>query len=261
MKAIILGSGTSTGVPMVGCSCRVCRSRDRRDHRTRTSLLIRGDRGENILIDTSTDLRHQMIRHRIDEIHAVLYTHSHADHVNGIDDLRGFHYIHKRLVPCYGSVETIRHLQATFPYIFKGLERPGYAPLLEAQVMGPDFDLFGCRITPVPLLHGPIGSTGYRINDLAYLTDCSAIPDSSSPLLQGIDTLIIDALRYSPHPGHFNITGALEVIQRLNPRRAILTHLTHEVSHRDSARLPPGVELAYDGMQLIIDNSKGPHVS
>ena len=116
------------------------------------------------------------------------------------------------------------------------------------------FDLFGCRITPVPLLHGPIGSTGYRINDLAYLTDCSAIPDSSSPLLQGIDTLIIDALRYSPHPGHFNITGALEVIRRLNPRRAILTHLTHEVSHRDSARLPPGVELAYDGMQLTIDN-------
>lgn len=250
MKAIILGSGTSTGVPMVGCRCRVCLSTDRRDRRTRTSLLIRTDAGRNIIIDTSTDFRYQMIRERIDAIDAVLFTHTHADHVNGIDDLRGFHFIHKRLIPCYGTAETIRHLRTTFPYIFKGLETPGYAPLLASQPVDAPFDLFGCRVTPVPLLHGTVGATGYRINDLAYLTDCSAIPDASLPLLRELDTLVIDALRYSPHPGHFNIDGALEVIGSLKPRKSILTHLTHEVAHADSARLPSGVELAYDGMIL-----------
>ncbi len=254
MKAIILGSGTSTGVPMIGCNCRVCCSDDRHDYRTRASLLIKGDDAHNILIDTATDLRQQMIRERIDAIHAVLFTHSHADHVNGIDDLRGFHFIHKRLVPCYGTAETIQQLRTTFPYIFKGLETSGYAPLLQSNVITTPLDLFGCRITPVPLLHGPIDSTGYLINDLAYLTDCSAIPESSMPLLTGVDTLIIDALRYSPHPGHFNITGALEIIRELAPRRAILTHLTHEVSHIDGVRLPSGVQLAYDGMQIAMNN-------
>ncbi len=250
MRAIILGSGTSTGVPMVGCGCRVCGSGESRDHRTRSSLLIQSDTGQNILLDTATDLRRQMLRERISAIDAVLFTHTHADHVNGIDDLRGFHYIHKRLIPCYGTSETIHQLRRTFPYIFKGLESAGYAPLLDARIIDLPFDLFGCRITPVPLLHGSISSTGYRINDLAYLTDCSAIPDSSLPLLEGIHTLVIDALRYSPHPGHFNVTGALEVINLLTPRRALLTHLTHEISHHDGARLPAGVELAYDGMLL-----------
>ena len=250
MKAIILGSGTSTGVPMVGCRCRVCTSPDRHDRRSRTSLLIQGDAGRKILIDTSTDLRHQMLRERIDAIDAVLFTHPHADHVNGIDDLRGFHFIHRRLIPCYGTAETLHHLRTTFAYVFKGQETPGYAPLLEAHVITAPLDLFGCRIVPVPLLHGTMGATGYRIDDLAYLTDCSGIPDTSLPLLRGLDTLVIDALRYSPHPGHFNIAGALEVIDRLRPRRAILTHLTHEVAHADGERLPTGVELAYDGMVI-----------
>ncbi len=250
MKAIILGSGTSTGVPMVGCSCRVCRSTDRRDRRTRSSLLVRTDSGRTILIDTSTDLRRQMLRERIDAVDAVLFTHGHADHINGIDDLRGFHFIHKRLIPCYGSTETITHLLGTFSYIFKGLDSSGYAPLLEANIASAPFDLFGCRIIPVPLLHGPGTATGYRINDLAYLTDCSAIPTASLPLLQGLDILIVDSLRYSPHPGHFNIDGAVELATLLRPRRTVLTHLTHEVAHLDGERLPPGVEFAYDGMRI-----------
>jgi phosphoribosyl 1,2-cyclic phosphate phosphodiesterase len=251
MKAIILGSGTSTGVPMIGCRCRICTSPDQRDRRTRSSLVVRADSGESILIDTSTDLRHQMIRERITAVDAVLFTHTHADHINGIDDLRGFHFIHKRLIPCFGSAETINHLLVTFSYIFKGLATADYAPLLEAHsVAGDPFDLFGCRIIPIPLLHGPVNATGYRINDLAYLVDCSAIPDASLPLLRNLDTLVIDALRYTPHPGHFNIDGALEVIARLRPRRAVLTHLTHEVAHLDGVRLPAGVELAYDGMVL-----------
>jgi len=248
MKAIILGSGTSTGVPMVGCRCRVCTSTDRRDRRTRSSLLVCADSGEKILIDTSTDLRRQMIRQQVDAVDAVLFTHTHADHINGIDDLRGFHFLHKRLIPCYGSAEAIAHLLATFPYIFKGLETDGYAPLLEAHLLQGAFDLFGCRITPVPLIHGPVQSYGYRVNELAYLTDCSAIPDSSVPLLQGLETLIIDGLRYTPHPGHFNISGAIQVVRQLRPRRAILTHLTHEVAHKDAEQLPEDIELAYDGM-------------
>ena len=250
IQAIILGSGTSTGVPMVGCGCHVCTSADKRDQRTRSSLLIRTGTAENILIDTSTDLRQQMIRERIGAVDAVLFTHTHADHINGIDDLRGFHFIHKRLISCYGSEETVHHLLATFPYIFKGRETPGYAPLLSAHTVTAPFDLFGCRITPLPLMHGPGCATGYRINDLAYLTDCSGIPDSTLELLNRLDILIIDALRYTPHPGHFNITGALEMIDRISPRRAILTHLTHEVPHADGIRLPSGVEFAYDGMIL-----------
>ncbi len=248
MMAIILGSGTSTGVPMVGCRCRVCLSQDRRDRRTRSSLLVRTDSGENILIDTSTDLRRQMIRERIKTVDAVLFTHTHADHINGIDDLRGFHFLHRRLVPCFGSEETIAHLQATFGYIFKGLETAGYSPLLEAHTAVAPFDLFGCRITPVPLLHGPVSATGYRIDDLAYLTDCSNIPETSLPLLQQLDTLVIDGLRYTPHPGHFNISSAVEAARRLAPRRTILTHLTHEVAHEDGDHLPDDIELAYDGM-------------
>jgi len=250
MKAIILGSGTSTGVPMVGCHCRVCTSTDRRDRRTRTSLLIRTDSGKNILIDTSTDLRRQALRERIRAIDAVLFTHTHADHINGIDDLRGFHFIHRQLVPCFGTAETISHLLTTFSYIFKGMETSGYAPLLEAHIADTAFDLLGARITPVPLLHGPTTATGYRIDDLAYLTDCSAIPEPSVALLQGLDTLIIDGLRYTPHPCHLNIDSALAAIARLRPRRALLTHLTHEVAHSDGSRLPEGVELAYDGMVL-----------
>lgn len=249
MKITILGSGTSTGVPMVGCSCPVCTSPEPRDKRTRASVLIETG-GRYILVDTSTDLRKQAIRERIPHIDAVLFTHSHADHIHGIDDLRGFHFIHKRIIPCYGTRETLDVIASNFAYIFKGMESDGYAPLLEPHVISRQFDLFGKTIIPVPLLHGSSHATGYRIDATAYLTDCSAIPESSLALLGGLDTLIIDALRYTPHVTHFNIEAALRVVADLKPRRAVFTHLTHEVSCRDGDRLPPGVELAYDGMVL-----------
>lgn len=247
MKLVILGSGTSTGVPMVGCSCPVCASQDPHDKRSRTSLLVESE-GRTIIVDTSTDLRQQALREQIRRIDAVLFTHSHADHVNGIDDLRGFHFIHRNIVPCYGDFATIAEIIDRFPYIFKGLETEGYAPLLEAHTIASPFDLFGCRITPVPLIHGHLRSTGYRFNNAAYLTDCSALPQSSLPLLSGLDLLIIDALRYTPHENHFNIDEALQVIHEIRPGRAVLTHLTHEVSHNASKSLPPGAEFAYDGM-------------
>jgi phosphoribosyl 1,2-cyclic phosphate phosphodiesterase len=247
MKLVILGSGTSTGVPMVGCHCPVCTSSDPRDNRTRTSLQVESN-GHTIIVDTSADLRQQSIRQGIAKIDAVLFTHPHSDHVNGIDDLRGFHFIHRTRVPCYGEAATMSAITKRFSYIFTGTEVEGYASLAEAHTIHGQFELFGCTVTPVPLLHGPHAATGYRFNDAAYLTDCSAIPESSLPLLQGLKLLIIDALRYSPHENHFNIPQALEAAERLHPELTVLTHLTHEVSHRDSERLPPGVLLAWDGM-------------
>ncbi len=249
MKITILGSGTSTGVPMVGCSCRVCTSLEPRDKRTRASILIETG-GNYILVDTSTDLRKQALRERIPHIDAVLFTHSHADHIHGIDDLRGFHFIHRRLIPCYGTKETLDVIARNFSYIFKGMESDGYAPLLQPHVIRHPFPLFGETIVPIPLLHGSSPATGYRIDGIAYLTDCSVIPESSRELLADIELLIIDALRYTPHSNHFNIDAALRVVDDLKPARAIFTHLTHEVSCRDGDRLPEGVELAYDGMVL-----------
>ena len=249
MKITILGSGTSTGVPMVGCTCRVCSSTDPRDKRTRCSILIE-TAGKYILVDTSTDFRSQAIRHRIPRIDAVVFTHAHADHVHGIDDLRGFHFLHKTIIPCYAMKETLDIITAHFSYIFKGMESDGYAPLMEAHVITESFLLFDTTFLPIPLMHGSKPATGYRIGNIAYLTDCSLIPETSLPLLRDLDILIIDALRYTPHFTHFNIEEALLVVAELRPKRAIFTHLTHEVSCTDQERLPAEVELAYDGMIL-----------
>jgi phosphoribosyl 1,2-cyclic phosphate phosphodiesterase len=249
MKITILGCGTSTGVPMVGCGCPVCSSVDPRDKRTRASIVVESD-GRYILVDTSPDLRKQVIREKIPRIDAVLFTHSHADHIHGIDDLRGFHFIHKRIIPCYGERETIEVVTANFSYIFKGLDVAGYAPLLDAQILSGPFTLFGLKIIPIPLMHGAMTATGYRFGNVAYLTDLSRIPEASMEHLEGVEILIIDALRYNPHPNHLNIEGALQVVERLSPRRALFTHLTHEVSYSDGKKLPAGVEFAYDGLVL-----------
>jgi phosphoribosyl 1,2-cyclic phosphate phosphodiesterase len=251
MKVTILGSGTSTGVPMVGCRCRTCTSDDPKDRRTRASLLIR-HAGRNILVDTSTDLRCQALRERLDRVDAVLFTHPHADHVNGIDDLRGFHFLHKEVIPCYASPAAFEILLAGFRYIFFEFSGSGYIPLLSAHVVSGPFELFGLTVVPVPLEHGKGTALGFRIGKFAYLTDCSAIPDSSLRLLEGLDVLVIDGLRWTPHPFHFNIEGAIAAVEPIKPSRVVLTHLTHEVLHSEQATLPPGVEFAYDGMVLDV---------
>jgi len=257
MKVTILGSGTSTGVPMVGCSCRGCSSNDPRDKRTRASLLV-SHNGRNILIDTSTDLRFQALREGIKRIDAVLFTHAHADHVNGIDDLRGFHFLHKDIVPCFGSARTIDTLLTGFGYIFHEHEGSGYTPILEANEVSAPFELFGLRIIPIPLEHGRMASLGYRIGNFAYLTDCSAIPDSSFSMLEGIELLVIDGLRWNSHPFHFNIETVIVATLPLKPQRAVLTHLTHDVLFSEGAKLPPGYEFAFDGMMFDMAEHTAP---
>lgn len=249
MKFTILGSGTSTGIPMVGCRCNVCSSADPKDKRTRTSLLVENE-GKYILVDTSTDLRNQAIRQNIPYIDAVLFTHAHADHIHGIDDLRGFHFVHKNIIPCYASQETLTDIDSKFSYIFTGHSDYGYHQLLEPHPVESPFQLFGLTVTPIPLMHGSMPATGFRFNNFAYLTDCSSIPEESMGLLRGLDILVIDALRHTPHPHHFNIAGALEVSRQIGAGRTFLTHLTHEISHSEESSLPEGIFFAYDGLSL-----------
>jgi len=251
MKVTILGSGTSTGVPMVGCSCRVCSSGDPGDKRTRASLLIRHE-GRNILIDASTDLRFQALREGIQRVDAVLFTHSHADHVNGIDDLRGFHFQHREVIPCFGSRSTLETLLNCFSYIFHEHEGSGYTPILKPLEVADPFDLFGLTIIPVALVHGRTQALGFRIGRFAYLTDCNGIPPSSAALLDGLDVLVVDGLRWKPHPFHFNIEEAIAATRPLKAARTILTHLSHDVLFADGAALPPGFEFACDGMTFEI---------
>jgi phosphoribosyl 1,2-cyclic phosphate phosphodiesterase len=255
MKVTILGSGTSTGVPMVGCNCRVCSSEDPRDKRTRCSLLIQYEE-RNILIDASTDLRFQALREGIRRVDAVLFTHAHADHVNGIDDLRGFYFRHREIIPCFGSSGTLDTLLSGFRYIFQELENSGYKPLLKPIEADEPFELFGLSIIPVPLQHGRTQALGFRIGDFAYLTDCNNIPSSSRELLQGLEVLVVDGLRWDPHPCHFNIKEAIAATVGLKPVRTILTHLSHDVLYTDGSSLPSGYEFACDGMTFDINTAQ-----
>ncbi len=251
MKITILGSGTSTGIPMVGCKCPVCTSSDPRDSRTRASLLVEHG-GRYILVDTSTDLRIQAVRAGIPRIDAVLFTHAHADHVHGIDEMRGFHFHQREVIPCYASRETLTELLGKFDYIFNGRYAHGYHKIMEPHEIAAPFELFGLGITPIPLLHGNMPATGFRFGPLAYLTDCNRVPEGSMELLKGTEILIIDGLRHTPHPHHFNIREAIDMATEISPRETYITHLTHEVSHSEEADLPAGIHFAYDGLSFTI---------
>ena len=250
LKVIVLGSGTSTGVPVPGCYCDVCLSSSSRNVRTRCSILVSWG-GRNVLVDTSTDLRQQVLREGIDRIDAVLFTHTHADHVNGIDDLRPFNMVTGEAIPIFGSPEALAVIQGNFGYIFDKNLAPGYRPQLVAREVDGPFTLFGLTVEPLPLVHGGGRSLGYRFGPFAYLTDCSDIPPETEKRLKNLDTLLIDGLRFRPHTTHFNIPQALAAAARVRPRRTLLTHLSHDVDHdRHSSILPPGAEFAFDGQRL-----------
>jgi phosphoribosyl 1,2-cyclic phosphate phosphodiesterase len=265
VKVTVLGSGTSHGVPMIGCDCAVCHSSDPRDRRTRPSILVElgnssGDGGafagavRSILVDTSTDLRAQALACGLRRVDGILFTHSHADHIMGLDEVRRFNVLQHTAIACFADERTLSDLRRSFAYVFSPptAQGGGIPQLSPFQIVGP-FSLGGVEIVPVPLLHGRRPILGFRLGTFAYLTDCSAIPDASWPLLDGVRVLILDALRHKPHPTHFSVSEALEVVARLAPERTYFTHICHDLSHAATcARLPGGVELAYDGLVLEV---------
>ncbi len=246
----LLGTGTSHGVPSIACQCPVCRSGDPRNLRYRCSVWLQYE-GWSVLVDTATEFRLQAIRAGMERLDAILFTHSHADHIFGLDDVRVFSELQRQPIPCYGSTECIDDLRRRFDYIFNETQRGGGKPRLELIPIDGPFTPFGLEIQPIPVLHGRLQVLGFRFGSAAYVTDCNAIPDSSMDLLRGLDLPVLDALRWRPHPTHFTVNQALEVIAELKPRQAYLTHTTHDLDYTSTnAALPPGVELAYDGLMV-----------
>jgi phosphoribosyl 1,2-cyclic phosphate phosphodiesterase len=238
---------------MIGCRCGVCRSSDPRDRRSRPSILFEMGSGVRVLVDTTPDLRAQALAYDLDCVDAILFTHCHADHVMGLDDVRRFNVLQQAAIPCYGDPRTLKELRRTFAYIFDAADEGGGIPRLHLYPVGGPFSIGDETFTPVPVWHGRREILGFRVRDLAYLTDCSGIPDASWPLLEGVDTLVIDALRHRPHPTHFTVEQAIAVSARLGPRRTWLTHICHDLPHAaTNASLPQGVELAYDGLRIDI---------
>jgi phosphoribosyl 1,2-cyclic phosphate phosphodiesterase len=252
-KITVLGSGTSVGVPTVGCHCAVCRSTDPRDNRLRPSILI-SYAGRNVLIDTTPDFRTQALRVHLERLDAVVFTHSHADHIMGLDDVRPYNFRQKGQIPIYASPETMAAIRRVFLYIFDETKKESNVPQLAAHVIdGSAFDLFGLEFLPVPVLHGSSSIYGFRFGKAAYLTDHSEIPESSMEYLQGLDVLFLDALRHKPHPTHSTVDRSIKTVEMLTPRRAFFTHISHDLPHeRTEGLLPPNVRLAYDGLELAV---------
>jgi phosphoribosyl 1,2-cyclic phosphate phosphodiesterase len=257
MRLTLLGTGTSMGVPQIGCGCAVCRSTDPHDQRSRASALVEVD-GAHLLIDTPPELRLQLLRHDIRCIDAVLYTHEHADHVHGIDDLRSFSLMQRREIPLYGPPTTIAHLERSFNYIFDDgvVPLPGTSkPRLTLHPLPPGVSARVAGITVLPLAfeHGAMTVYGYRIGPLAYITDVKRVGPDAIAALRGVPVLVLNALWWRPHPTHLSIDDAIAVAREVGAERTLLTHLTHETAHAELLeRLPPGIEPGYDGLTLEI---------
>ena len=251
MRITFLGTGTSVGIPTVGCDCDTCLSSDPRDKRLRASILVNRD-GKNILIDASTDFRQQALTAGLTQIDAILFTHAHADHCFGLDDTRPIMF-RNGPIDCYASDITWEGLRRIYAYAFEPSIYPGVPRIVPHQIDGA-FNLLGATIEPLSVIHGRLPVTAFKIGRFAYVTDCNLIPDEACAVLKGLDLLIIDALRFKSHPTHMTVDQSLEYIERLRPRRALLTHISHDIKHEDtSGRLPAGVEIAYDGLRVDVD--------
>ena len=253
-QLVFLGTGTSHGVPMIGCGCATCRHPNPRNRRSRCSVVLGLPEG-NLLIDTPPDMRSQLLREQIGVIHAVLYTHEHADHLFGLDDLRIFAHYLGHDVPIYGDAVVQERIRRAFDYAFDPATRAypaGGVPRLDLQpIDGRPLKLLGARVIPVALRHGRFRVWGYRVGNVAYCTDTNEIPEQSVPLLEGLDVLILDALRRRPHATHFSLEEAIETARRLAPKRTLFTHMCHDLEHEaTNAELPPGMELAHDGLKI-----------
>lgn len=256
LELTVLGSGTSMGVPTLTCHCAVCSSKDPRDNRLRSSVLL-AHQGQTVVIDTTPDFRFQALRVGLERLDAILFTHAHADHILGFDDIRPYNLRQNSPLPVYASAETIETLKQTFQYVFDSAPAVSTIPRVTLHPIDGPFDVIGTRIIPIPAVHGNIGVLGFRFGSAAYLTDFSVLPDSSKPLLAGLDDLVLDALRDVPHPMHQTVEQALAVVQELQPRRVWFTHIAHELPHSETnARLIaagfPHVALAYDGLHFEV---------
>lgn len=279
MKVTVLGSGTSHGVPSIGCDCAVCRSSDPRDRRTRPSILIELDckpsdalqaatalpgagpltsrfaqAVRSVLVDTSTDLRAQALANDVRRVDAILFTHTHADHIFGLDDVRRYNQMQQGAIACFADAQTIRDLRRIFAYVFEPpRQKGGGLPQLSLFQIEGAFMLGGAEIVPIPLMHGMMPVLGFRLGAFAYLTDCNHIPEASWTLLDGVRIVIIDALRHRKHSTHFSVDEAVDVALRLRVERAYFTHICHDLPHAaTNAQLPAGIQLAYDGLVVNI---------
>jgi phosphoribosyl 1,2-cyclic phosphate phosphodiesterase len=249
MKVTFLGTGTSVGVPRIGCRCPVCTSKDPRNQRLRCALHLQHQQ-YSILIDAGPDLRQQALRYHIDRLDAVLFTHGHADHLHGLDDVRCYCFGRQTPLPCYADERTLERIQRVFDYAFDE-EAPSSTPEISLHRLEGPLSLGGLRIEPLLVYHGKVPVLAFRIGAFAYVTDCSRIPQETMQRLQGLEVLVLDALRHREHPTHFNVAQALEAVAQLRPGHTYLTHLAHDLEHHSTnAALPPGVELAYDGLVL-----------
>lgn len=253
MRCIVLGCGTSTGVPIPGCRCAVCTSGDPKNFRDRTSALIQTNKGLNILIDASTDLRHQALKWDVQRVDAVFFTHAHADHTSGLDDLRSFNFVSRTKIPCYGTKRTLDEIRHRYDYVFAS--NPHYEggmlpqlELIEIEYEKP-FILAEEKVVAVEVLHGQLSVAALRISGLAYVTDCKVIPENSKKYLTDAEYLLLDGLQYELHKTHLDIPAAIEYARELNARRTYLIHMTHTVDYATTnAQLPESIELAYDGL-------------
>jgi phosphoribosyl 1,2-cyclic phosphate phosphodiesterase len=257
LRIVVLGSGTSVGVPMVGCRCAVCASADPRDKRLRPSVLLQYG-AANVLIDTTPDFRYQALRAGIDHLDAILFTHAHADHLMGLDDVRPLNRRQPATIPIYGSPDTISTIKRCFAYIFDGEEKESWVPSLELHALdGAPFDLAGLEVTPVAVLHGKARIYGFRFGGAAYVTDQSDIPEESLGKLRGLDVLFLGALRHRFHPTHSTVERSLEWVEKLSPARAYFTHICHDLAHEQTERtLPPNVRLAYDTLEITVREAR-----
>jgi len=257
MKVTILGCGTSSGVPTLACKCKVCRSKNPKNNRTRASAWIQLENKKSILIDTGPDFRAQALREKIERVDAVLYTHPHSDHIGGLDDLRAFNFAQQGLIPVYGHEWTLDRLNEVYSYIFSGKPAEGgdVAKLkqIEIKPTSKSFQLFGQQIQPLFLPHGSMSTIGFRIGNFGYIVDCHEIPSELYPKLKGLKALVLDCVKIKPHPTHLNLQMALDASSKIAAEKTYLTHLGHDFDYRKTNRmLPKGVELAYDGLNIKI---------
>lgn len=240
---------------MIGCVCDTCRSADPHDKRLRPSIYIEVEDGPKLLVDTTTDLRQQALTYGLHRVDAILFTHSHVDHILGLDEIRRFNILQRSAIPAYADSPTAADLRRTFHYVFDPpAEKGGGVPQIELSIIDGPFEVAGVKVIPVPLLHGRRPILGFRFGTFAYLTDCNGIPDASWPLLDGLDVLVLDALRHRPHPTHFSVRESLDAVERLQPRQTWFTHMCHDLPHAaTNAALPAGVALAHDGLVIDVD--------